>query len=604
MTKKHLTAVILAAGFGNRMKPLTNEIHKTLLTVNKKAIIDRIVDGLLENRVDNIIVALGYRAEELKSYLDNKYGAVCSLQYVENDRYRETNNIHTLALVFERCKIQSDMLLIESDLIYEPDVIRCAIESPFENVALVDRYRSGMDGTVVAIDDNIVTNVIPPHLQGPSFRFDDKYKTLNIYKFSLDFCERFFKKLLMFYSATIDDNCYYELILGFLIYMQRDSIHAENIEGLEWAEVDDPNDLRIAEFQFNKGQRTEIIGGAWGGYWSYPLVDFAFIRNMYFPTPSIFSEIRNNLDSLLQNYGSSQDILNEKMGYFLLLPKEKIIALNGASQVFPILKSFFADSQISIPKPGFGEYARIFEGAECYVDNIEEYADNFIRIAKQDAPDVIVVTNPNNPTGSIIPSRIVADSIVNHGDKFFIVDESFIDFSDEDSVVKYLDDDVENFIIVKSLSKSLGVPGARLGYVYTNNQDLYDYIHSHLPIWSLNSVAENFLEILLKHRRVLEDSIAKTNIQKKKFAALLGSVPLISGVYGAGGNYLLVKVNIAPVALREWTDSILANHDILLKDVSDKFSDGQSYLRIAVRHEQENTSLVEKFHALSSQFGF
>ena len=152
--------------------------------------------------------------------------------------------------MFEQCDIDDDILLIESDLLYEPAVLRLALDSPHPNLALVDRYRSGMDGTVLALDGERVASVIPPHLQGAQFDFSDKFKTLNIYRFSREFCRSDFRKILTYYASTIDDNCYYELILGILIYMKRGEIHAASVEGLRWAEVDDPNDLRIAEFMF------------------------------------------------------------------------------------------------------------------------------------------------------------------------------------------------------------------------------------------------------------------------------------------------------------------------------------------------------------------
>ena len=92
----------------------------------------------------------------------------------------------------------------------------------------------------------------------------------------------------------------------------------EILSGEKWAEVDDPNDLRVAEFMFNEEARPSILNDGFGGYWNYDILDFAFIRNMYFPTPSVLSEMRNSLPDLLYNYGSRQSILDTKMAWFLL----------------------------------------------------------------------------------------------------------------------------------------------------------------------------------------------------------------------------------------------------------------------------------------------
>ena len=182
-----MKAIILAAGYGNRMRPLTDNLHKTLLSVCGTTIIGGIVDGLVDNGVRDLVVVTGYRDTELSGWLAAAYPHL-SIQYVHNDRYRETNNIYSMALAFEQTVIDDDIILIESDLIYEPTVIKRLIASKEKNVALVDRYGRGMDGTVVTVENGVISSVIPPHLQDEKFDFSDKYKTLNIYKFSKEFC--------------------------------------------------------------------------------------------------------------------------------------------------------------------------------------------------------------------------------------------------------------------------------------------------------------------------------------------------------------------------------------------------------------------------------
>ena len=150
----------------------------------------------------------------------------------------------------------------------------------------------------------LIRSIIPPHLQGPDFDFSDKFKTLNIYKFSRQFCASVFKQLLGYYTKAIDDNCYYELILGILIYVGQAQIHAEVLDGEVWAELDDPNDLRVAEFVFDRPARAAIIEESFGGLWAHNVLDFGFIRNMHFPPSAMLAEMKGNLPNLLHNYGS------------------------------------------------------------------------------------------------------------------------------------------------------------------------------------------------------------------------------------------------------------------------------------------------------------
>ena len=323
-----LKAIILTAGCGRRMRPLTDACHKTLLEVRGRTVIQWILDGLLENGITDIVIVTGHQAAALKSFLAERYPAF-QITYVHNERYAQTNNIYSMALALEGIVIDSDVLLIECDLVFEPAVLKRLLDSIHPNVALVDRYRSGMDGTVVRVSDGVVTEVITPNRQGAGFTFDDKYKTLNIYRFSREFCSNTFKKLLSYYVRFINDNCYYELLLGVIIYLQHETIHVEVLNGEKWAELDDPNDVNIARFQFDPQTRQATLAQSFGGYWNYDILDFCFIRNMYFPGGALLSELRNNLPALLQNYGSSQAILNEKLAYYLLCHPDRLLGFGN-----------------------------------------------------------------------------------------------------------------------------------------------------------------------------------------------------------------------------------------------------------------------------------
>jgi len=587
-----MKALILAAGFGNRMRPLSDNVHKTLLEISGRTIIERIISSLVENHVSQVVVVTGYRADELKNYLLQEFPSV-DFEFINNSKYRETNNIFSMALAFEAIELDDDILLIESDLIYEPAVIERAIHSKHENVALVSPYRTGLDGTVVEVKQQRITSVYPPHLQDAEFNLFDKYKTLNIYKFSKEFCSNEFKKLLVYYARTIDDNCYYELILGILIYMARETIYCEIIDKSLWAEVDDPNDMRGAEFQFNKGARLKLLQDGFGGYWNYDLVDFCFIRNMYFPTRSMLSEVRNNLPTLLQNYGSREEILNEKLSYVMECQKDRLIALNGASQVYPILAGLFENKRILLPSVTFGEYPRWFSANSTYQDLDGISRSDISRKLQQ--CDMAVFVNPNQPAGTIIDTQWILTLADEYTQTIFLVDESFIEFSDQPSLIPLLEiTPRSNILVLKSMSKSHGVPGARLGFVYTSNHELYDSIMSDIPIWNMNSIAEFYLEIILKNKTSLVNSFSQTKKDREDFADQLREVKLFNHIYPSDGNYLLARSlqkSHHKIGLVEY---LLSEFNTYIKEVSDKIDDSKhQYFRLSVRFPSENRRLIE-----------
>lgn len=586
-----MKAIILTAGYAKRMRPLTTENHKTLLKIGDRTIIERIMDGLIENQIDDVVIVTGYLKEKLTDFLEEKYPQV-NFSFVHNEIYDKTNNIYSMALAFEQIEIDQDILLIESDLIYHPRIIKKLIDDPRENVALVDHYGQGMDGTVVAVENGVITNVIPPHLQLPNFDFSDKYKTLNIYKFSQKFASSEFKRLLTYYAKVIDDNCYYELILGILIYMQRQQIYALTVDGDDWAEVDDPNDLESASFVFEPDKQVKILDFAFGGYWNYDITDFCFIRNMYFPNGSVISELRNNMERLLWNYGSRQSILNRKLAYYLLCNDKNVVALNGAAQIYPILRQYYAGKKGLIPVPTFGEYHRLFEKTNTYRDDGQPFENLSKCFGNND--EVVVFVNPNNPTGTEIDSQQILKLAEENPDKDFVVDESFIEFSQYESLLSFLESSPQdNVIVIKSLSKSLGMPGIRLGYVYCTNPSFISYVMDNIPIWNMNSMAEHFMEILLKHRNSIDNSFEKTINDRESFSEALSRCDKVNRILSSGANFITCEMNLSQSELKCVQEKLLVNHKMFVKNASSKFDDGKTYIRLAVRTPAENSQLVE-----------
>jgi histidinol-phosphate/aromatic aminotransferase/cobyric acid decarboxylase-like protein len=312
---------------------------------------------------------------------------------------------------------------------------------------------------------------------------------------------------------------------------------------------------------------------------------------MYFPTGAILSEIKNNLPSLIQNYGSAQSILDEKLAYYLLCRPKHLLALNGASQAFPWLRTFFAAKRPLIPAPTFGEYARIFPQAACYPDDVGLDMEKIARQARQH--DLLVLVNPNNPTGSTLDTAWIYNYAAGNLEKTVIVDESFVEFSGQKSLLPMLEaEPLPNVILVKSLSKALGAPGLRLGYVYTAHPGFGAFARAQVPIWNLNSLAEQFLEIILKHRPVIQASFAHTILDRERFAADLKALPIVRQVHQSGGNFLLVSLRCPRESSGTLAGELLRRHNIHIKDVSDRFRSSGASFRLAVRLPQENAQLV------------
>jgi histidinol-phosphate/aromatic aminotransferase/cobyric acid decarboxylase-like protein/choline kinase len=587
-----MRAIILAAGFGLRMRPLTDTTHKALLKIGDETVLARIILNLLEVGVTRITLVTGYRSEDLRGHLGQRFPGQ-AFDYVHNADFRTTNNLASLHLALEASPIDSDLILIESDLVFNVNVMRRLLASPHANVALVDRHAPGMDGTVVTLDNAVITGIIPPHLQDCHFSFADKFKTLNIYKFSSEFSARIFRDSLAFYVRTLGHKSYYELILGVIIYLHAAEIHAEVIDGERWCEIDDPNDLDIARYTFDPSCRTGMLQRAQGGFWNYGVLDFCYLRNAFFPTPAVLSELENAFRSVIGHYGSAQPVLDTKMAYYQLCAPEPIVVLNGLSQIYPWLTARFRGRRALVPAPTFGEYARAFPNADAYADGEFGFDLGDLENKTKDA-EVVCFINPNNPTGSLLQSDWIFELATRYTEKTFIIDESFLDFSGETSLlVRLVREPRRNIVVLKSLSKSLGVPGLRLGWAYSDDADFICALRESLPIWNLNSVAETFLEIILKHRNEITASFALTIRERDSLRDRLSKLPFIESVQDSAANFLLVRFGCTASLLDEQLRFLLEKQNIFLKSCTAKFGGHRALARLAVGTPEENRRLIE-----------
>ncbi|MGH9918936.1 MAG: aminotransferase class I/II-fold pyridoxal phosphate-dependent enzyme, partial [Nitrososphaerales archaeon] len=468
------------------------------------------------------------------------------------------------------------------------------VANPESNVALLDRYRSGMDGTVVSVEDGFVSQVFPPRLQGSDFSFRDKYKTLNVYKFDRTFCDSTLRPFLNVYANSVDDNCYYEVVLGMLSSAPRHRIAGQVVAGSSWVEVDDPNDLATARFQFEPDERAAVLDRARGGHWNFDLLDFSFMRNAHFPTAGILSALRHALPELVQDYGSSQQVLNEKMSYFLRCRPDRLQVVHGASQLYPILGQLWAGCSTAIPRPTFGEYEKTFAISRVYRDAPGVGVEPDELQAAAEAADILVVVNPNNPTGTTMSTADLYDLARRRSGTTLLVDESFLLFSGQPSIVDLLErQPLDNVVVLTSLSKALGVPGLRLGFLYSANSNLVQDVGRALPIWNLSSPAECLLELLLKFRPDLERSIALTIEDRQRFRQRLMDSPIVDHVNGSGGTFLLVTLASADGRVAaEVRRELLARDSIEVKDVTGRFEDRRPRLRLGVRTASENDRLI------------
>jgi len=242
-----MKGLILAAGLGRRLHPLTRTTHKALVHVAGRAIASHLVDGLAAAGVDDIIVVTGHYARAVESHLRGHHPDT-HFSFVHNDDFAHTNNIVSLAAGLGQA-IDDDLLLAECDIMIDPALLAQLVASAGD-VALVDRYRPGQCGTVVCIDElsRRVRELVPAAAQTRHMDLTATFKTVNIYRLSRAFVATLRTRLVVEHRAR--PLAFYETVFASLLAEGAVTMGALVAAPHYWTEIDDAADLATAEAHF------------------------------------------------------------------------------------------------------------------------------------------------------------------------------------------------------------------------------------------------------------------------------------------------------------------------------------------------------------------
>lgn len=605
-----MQAVILAAGMGKRLGDLTKNNTKCMVEVNGVPLIDRVLTQFIPLGLDRVVIVVGYEAQKLVEHIGHRYDAYFKIEYVNNPIYDKTNNIYSLALAREKL-LEDDTLLIESDMIFDDALFSLILDNPYPNLALVAKYQSWMDGTMVRIDeDNNIVDFIPKK----AFKYSDieyYYKTVNVYKFSREFMRKKYLPFLDAYCSALGNNEYYEQVLRVICMLDNSELKALPISDEKWYEIDDIQDLDIASALFAEGEdRLRAYMKRYGGYWRFPgLLDYCYLVNPYFPTAKMKDELRCAFDTLLTEYPSGMQVNSLIAGKCFGLKSEYVVPGNGAAELIKSLMEGLP-GKLGVIYPTFEEYPnrRDASALEVFVPESEDFhygADEVMAHFDAHPVSTLLLINPDNPSGNYMPHAQVLSLLEWAGAKGIrlVVDESFADFSDEYPQNSLLCNAIlEKYpflVVVKSISKSFGVPGLRLGIAASSDKELIQKIKKDVSIWNINSFAEYFMQIYTKYEGDYRRATEKFRRERELFREELSSVPYLK-VFDSQANYFLCLLTGGRFSSTELARKLLADYNILIKDCSTKkcFA-GRSYIRLAIRGREDNHALVEALKKLA-----
>ena len=604
-----MQAIILAAGMGRRLGEYTRDNTKCMLPVNGVRLIDRVLGQLSQLGLSRVVIVVGYKGQNLIDYIGHRYDDRLKIEYVNNPVYDKTNNIYSLSLAKDKLQ-EDDTLLIESDLIFDDSLFRMILDNPYPNLALVDKYETWMDGTMVRIDeDNNIVNFIPKK----AFKYkdvDSYYKTVNIYKFSREFSQNKYVPFLDAYSKALGNNEYYEQVLRVITLLDNAELKALPItNGAKWYEIDDVQDLDIAETLFaDKSKLMQRYNMRFGGHWRFPkLLDFCYLVNPYFPTMHMKDELRANFDILLSEYPSGMYVNSLIAAKYFDIRQKYTVVGNGAAELIKSLMER-VEGRIGVVYPTFQEYPNRKEQTEIIGftpdnDDLTYTADDLIRFYADKQLSTLLLINPDSPSGNFIPKADVLRLAAWCKERgiFFVVDESFVDFSEDFRNNSLLHNEIlqayPNLAVMKSISKSYGVPGLRLGILASSDEELINWTKHDVSIWNINSFAEFYMQIFGKYQKDYDRACQKFIAERERFMARLTDIPFLR-VIPSQANYFLCQIT-EKYTSEELTRRLLMDFNILIKDCDNKDGlENKNYVRIAVRDQKDNDTLVEALKTL------
>lgn len=595
-----MQGLILAAGMGKRLKELTRNNTKCMVRVNGVRLIDRMLGQLSKLGLKRTVIVTGYKGRELRKYVGRNWKGM-RIDYIENPVYDKTNNIYSLSLAAKEL-VKDDTLLLESDLIIEDSICEKVLKNPHPNIAVVDAFQSWMDGTCVTIDkNNRITRFVPKkdfiYEEIPSY-----FKTVNVYKFSKDFSKNEYVPFLKAYSKALGNNEYYEQVLRVVALLDKPLMYALPLTGERWYEIDDIQDLDIAESMFcEPEEQMRRLSQRYGGYWRYPdLKDYTYLVNPYYPPSKMRAEIKNSLDVLLENYPSGHRVNALLAAKTFGLKVGTVVVGNGAAEIIQAWMSMLP-GKIGFIYPTFEEYPNRVEEDRRVVftpsmkNGFRYTVDDLIGFFSENPVSSIVLINPDNPSGNFLPKKEILRFVkwTKRKGVRVLLDESFVDFSSQPYTMldsEFLSKNI-HVNVLKSISKSYGVPGLRLGILACGNESQAAVVQSMLSIWNINSIGEFFLQIVEKYSAEYKVACSKVAKERERFVSELNKFKILKA-YPSAGNFVLCEV-LRPYTTKKLALELWSRAGCLVKDCSSKKGfDGTQFIRLAVKSKQDDDALL------------
>lgn len=597
-----MQALILADMKKSSMNCLSGDGPDCMIQIDGISIIERMLKQLDNSKVPKVIIVVGRNKEKVIGAISN-LNLKAEIVILENDSCEETGSIYSLFLA-EEYLLLDDTVILNAQMIVEDSILESVLNEKKGCSVLVDTDKSWMTGETVSIGDDERVLSFGKKKISSVHSSTALYKMVGICRLDREFTEKYYIPVLETMIDVLGNSLDYSAPLNVIAMSEDVKIRALYIGNVHWREINNIEDINQATILFSKDKKSiaDKMLGSWGGYWRYPdYLDYFYLVTPYYPPRELVEELQNNFKVLLEQYPSGMRVNAELAASAFGISPESIIVGNGAAELIKSMMGFIK-GKTGFVRPTFDEYPNRYTEIETvnYLVESEDFsysASDLIEYFGKTNISNLVLVNPDNPSGNYIPKGDMMRMISWARDKDIkvIIDESFVDFSDEiDSSL--IDQETlnryPNLYVIKSISKSYGVPGLRLGVLASGDKKLISRMKTDVSIWNINSFAEFYMQICGKYRGSYVKSLEKFRKERNRFVSKLQELGCIR-VIPSQANYLMVEL-LDDLDAEELKQRMLLEQKVFIKTLSKKIKGKKQYLRIAIRNEADNDMFVQK----------
>lgn len=339
-----------------------------------------------------------------------------------------------------------------------------------------------------------------------------------------------------------------------------------------------------------------------GDVYHHPgVLDYSANINPLGTPKAVIEAMTKGMDKLVHYPDIYCEKLREKLGVFHNISVKHIVCGNGAADLIFRLVFALKPKKALVLSPCFAEYEQALKVVGTQVDHYNLNKENFLLTeqfvdALTEDMDMVILCNPNNPTGQLIAPELLYKILecCERKNIFLLLDECFLDFMKEESKYSLLTraETCKKVFVLRAFTKMYAVPGIRLGYGVCGDEKILEAIYEAGPPWNVSVLAQIAGEVALDEKDYVKRTITLIEQEKQYLYDVFDDLQI--HYFKSAANYILFQGSL------NWKEELLKK-GILIRDCSNYLNLEKGYYRIAVKSHEENITFVKALREVVEQ---